>query len=120
MSFADPQTVTISGTTTSLPKTEVSGDEVKYRSADGLIEMLASHDYGKRTRHLLRLNHSKMTPDPFIPTTNVKVSMSNYMVFDLPPVGYTNAEALAVYVGFRTQFAAATDALIVKLLAGES
>jgi len=120
MSFTDPQTVTISAVTTPLPKTETSGDETKYRSADGLIEMLASHDYGKRNRHLLRLNHSKMTPDPFIPSTNVKVSMSNYIVFDVPVVGYTNAEILAVYTGFKNQFTAATDAIIVKLLAGES
>jgi len=48
------------------------------------------------------------------------VSMSNYMVFDVPVVGYTAAEALAVYTGFKTQFAASSDLLISKLLAGES
>lgn len=120
MSFTDPQTITISGVTTPLPKVSTEGDETKYASADGLIEMLASHDSGKRNRHLLRINHSKLTADPFIPTQNVKVSMSNYIVFDVPPAGYTTAEQLAVYVGFKTQFAAASDALITKLLAGES
>jgi hypothetical protein len=120
MSFTDPQTVTISAVTTPLPRTSVEGDEVTYQSADALIQMLASHDYGKRNRHLLRINHSKLTADPFIPTENVKVSMSCYIVFDVPPAGYTVAEQLAVYTGFKTQFTASSDALITKLLAGES
>lgn len=120
MTFTDPQTVTISGVTTPLPRVSTEGDETIYQSADGLIQILASHDSGKRTRHLLRINHSKLTPDPFIPAENVKVSMSTYIVFDVPPVGYTSVEQLAVYTGFKTQFSAASDALITKLLAGES
>jgi hypothetical protein len=46
--------------------------------------------------------------------------MSNYIVFDVPPAGYTNTDALAVYTGFKTLFTGSTDALIVKLLGGES
>jgi len=46
--------------------------------------------------------------------------MANYIVFDLPPAGYTNTEALAVYTGFKTLFTSGSDALIVKLLGGES
>jgi hypothetical protein len=68
----------------------------------------------------LRLDHSKITADPFIPANNTKVSMSNYIVFDVPPVGYSNAEALAVYAGFKTAFTATSDLLITKLLGGES
>jgi hypothetical protein len=120
MAFTDPQTVTISAVTTPLPRISTEGDETVYQSADGLIQMLASHDSGKRLRHLLRINHSKLTADPFIPAENVKVSMSCYIVFDVPPAGYTAAEQLAVYTGFKTQFAASSDALITKLIAGES
>jgi hypothetical protein len=120
MSFADPQTVTISAVTTPLPRISVGANESQYSSADGLIDMSASHAYGRRTRRVLRLDHSKVSADPFIPSQNVSVSMSNYIVFDLPEVGYTNAEALAVYTGFKTQFTASSDALITKLLGGES
>lgn len=121
MAFADPQTITISAVTTPLPRTSQSGDETKYASADGLIEMLASHDGGKeRNRHLLRVNHSKITSDPFRPAENREVSMSTYIVFDVPIVGYTAAEAQAVWTGFKTQFTASSDLLISKLLAGES
>jgi hypothetical protein len=120
MSFADPQTITISAATSSLPRVSTEGDETIYQDSTGLIQMLASHDVGKRTRHLLRVNHSKLTSDVFVPTENVKVSMSCYIVFDVPPVGYTAAEQLAVYTGFKTQFSASSDLLITKLLAGES
>jgi len=120
MSFADPQTITIGGTTTPLPRVSVGDDESEYVSGDGLIHLRASHNYGKRTRRMLRLDTSKITTDPFKPAENVKVSMAVYTVFDLPPAGYTATEALAAYTGFKTQYSAASDLLITKLLGGES
>jgi hypothetical protein len=92
----------------------------EYTSSDGLVTLSATHTFGRRTRHVLRLDHAKLTADPFIPAQNTKVSMSNYIVFDVPPAGYTNTDALAVYTGFKTLFTGSTDALIVKLLGGES
>jgi len=41
-------------------------------------------------------------------------------VFDMPKVGFTNAEALAAYTGFKGTFTASSDLLISKLLGGES
>lgn len=120
MSFADPQTITISGTPISLPRTSVGDDESEYTSADGLTVLKANHSYRNRTRRVLRVDVSKMTTDPFRPAENVKVSMSNYIVFDLPPAGYNATEALAVWTGFKTQFSASSDLLITKLLGGES
>jgi len=120
MSFADPQTLVISGTTISLPRVSVGEDESEYQSNDGLTKMTASHTYGKRTRRMLRADTSKITSDPFRPSENVKVSMACYVVFDVPPAGYTPAEALAVYTGFKNQFTGNSDSLIVKLLGGES
>lgn len=120
MAFADPQSVTISGTTTSLPR--ISSGELKscYQSSDSLIKVTASHVSGRRNRHSLRIDHSKISPDAFIPTQNVLVGMSCTLGFDLPVAGYTLAEALAVYTGFKTQFTASTDLLVSKLLAWES
>jgi hypothetical protein len=120
MSLADPQTVTIGGTTTPLPRVSVGDDMSEYQSGDGLIKLTASHNYGKRTRRMVRLDTSKMTADPFRPAENVKVSMSVYSVVDLPPAGWTAAEQLAAWIGFRTQLVASSDAIIVKLLGGES
>jgi len=120
MAFSDPQSVTISGSAISLPLVSRGDHKAEYSSADGLVDLTASHAYGRRTRRVLRLDHSKVTADPFIPAQNRQVSMSNYIVFDIPPVGYTAAEALAVYAGLKGQMTASSDALIVKLLAGES
>ncbi|DAD52058.1 TPA_asm: coat protein [ssRNA phage Gephyllon.1_3] len=120
MSFTDPLSVTIAAVTTPLPRVSVGDDRSEYQSADGLILLSASHDYGKRTRRVLRIDTSKLTSDPFKPAENVKVSMSNYMVFDTPPAGYPAAEALAVYAGFKALFTASSDAMIIKLLGGES
>jgi hypothetical protein len=122
MALTDPQSITISTVTSSLPRTFAEGDESHYTSADGLIQLTLNHTFAKqgRVRRLLRLDHSKLTSDPFKPSENVKVSMANYVVFDLPPAGYTATEALAVYTGFKTLFAASFDAMITKLLGGES
>lgn len=120
MSFTDPLSVTISGVTTPLPRISVGDDESEYTSADGLIQVKASHNYGKRTRRMLRIDTSKLTADPFRPEENVEVSMSCYIVFDLPPAGYTGTEAKAVYDGFKTLYTATSDAMVTKLLGGES
>jgi hypothetical protein len=121
MAFSDPQSITISGTPYSLPRVSSGQYNGEYSSSDGLVDLLASHSFSKdRIRRVLRVNHSKIAADPFIPAQNREVSMSNYMVFDVPVVGYTNAEVKAVYTGFKTLYTATSDALIDKLLGGES
>jgi hypothetical protein len=121
MAFTDPQSIIISGTTIPLPRTSVDENESEYTSADGLVKLTAAHSYGKRTRRVLRLDHSKLAPDAFRPSENVKVGSAIYIVFDLPPAGgYTTTEILANYTGFKTLYTASTDALITKLLGGES
>ena len=120
MAFADPQSIKISGVTTSLPRVSTGRNESGYSSADGLIDLSASASYGKRTRRVIRVDHSKVTSDPFIPANNTQVSMSNYLVFDLPVAGYTNAEAKAIYDGFIERLQAEESKLITKLLGGES
>lgn len=120
MAFSDPQSITISGSAISLPKVSSGNGSGDYQSADGLVHLNASNAYGRRTRRVLRLDHSKITADPFIPAQNSKVSMSCYMVFDLPIAGYSNADAKAIYDGYKGLITASSDALITKLLGGES
>lgn len=120
MSFADPLSITVDGVTSSLPRVAVGDNKSSYQSSDGNVKLLASHAYGRRTRRTLRVDHSKISADPFRPDQNVRQSMSFYIVFDTPVAGYTNAEALAVYTGFKTAMTASSDALIAKLLGGES
>jgi hypothetical protein len=120
VSFADPQSVTISAVTTPLPRVSTGRLSSDYLSADGLIALKASSSYGNRIRQVLRLDHKKVSADLYLPDRNVERSMSCYVVFDRPAYGYTNADALAVYTGFKTQFTASSDLLITKLLGGES
>jgi hypothetical protein len=122
VAFADPITVTISAVPYTLPRVYSQGSETKYTTGDGLISLSANHTLVKqgRERHLVRIDHSKLTANPFDSTENMKVNMAVYTVFDLPPAGYTDAEALAIWVGFNTLQTASTNALITKLLGGES
>lgn len=77
MAFADPQTITISAVTTPLPRTETGVGSSKYQSADGLIDLSASSAYGRRTRRVLRVDHSKITSDPFLPAQNAKIGRAH-------------------------------------------
>lgn len=120
MAFTDPLSITIGASTKSLPRTNSGNNGSEYTSADGLTKVTANNAYGRRNRRVLRVDHSKIAPDPFIPSQNARVSMSNYIVFDTPVAGFTNAEALEVYTGFKAMFTSSSDALIAKILGGES
>ena len=99
MALADPQSIKINGVTTSLPRVSTGDFKSIYESADGLIKLSLSTVSGKRKRQVVRVDVSKIAADPLIATNNVEYSMSTYVVFDRPMVGYTNAEAKQVYDG---------------------
>jgi len=85
MSLADPQTVTISGTTVPLPRTKTEGSETEYTSADGMVKLSVSHaNNGKRGRSVIRIDHAKLAPDPFQSGENVKTGCAIYTVVDYP------------------------------------
>lgn len=120
MAFADPQSITISASTVSLPRTSTGQNGSEYTSSDGLWKLSANSAFGRRTRRVIRFDHSKITADPFIPAQNTKVSSSVYTVFDIPVAGYTNAEMTAIWTGYKNLVTASSDLLITKLLGGES
>jgi hypothetical protein len=124
MSFSDPLSVTFAAPLTvgavSLPRISVGSGQSSYQSSDGLVSLNASSMYGRRTRRMVRIDYKKISADTFIPDTNVEKKMGCYLVFDLPTVGFTNAEALALYTGFKGTITATSDLLVSKLLGGES
>lgn len=122
MSFADPISITVApASAVNLPRVSVGDDESEYRSSDGLLEVIASHSYGKRTRRMIRLNTRKIAADVFRPSENVEHSMSVYVVFDLPGKGeYSPTEALEAWKGLNTFLTAGSHAVVVKGLGGES
>lgn len=122
MALADPQSVTIGTTpgTVSLPRTGLDMSEGAFLSSDGNTKFTVSHQYGKRKRHLVRLDFQKVAPDPLISSTNVIYSASAYVVVDAPLTGFSISEQKDVLVALATYITAASAANAVKVLGGES
>jgi hypothetical protein len=120
MALADPQSVTINAVAISLPRTSSSPNAGVFTSNDGNVKLSVSHQYGKRNRHLIRIDHRKIAPDPLISSQNILYSMSFYTVADVPETGYTVAEAKQVIDGFIAALNASSGALITKMLGGEN
>lgn len=120
MSFADPQSVTVNAVAIALPRTSSGVNSGTFTSADGMTRLSVSHAYGKRTRRTIRLDSSKVSQDPLLPTQNVKLSTSVYMVVDAPVAGYTNTEIKQLIDGFTAALTASSGAKISQLLGGEN
>ena len=120
MAFADPQSVTINGVATSLPRTASGPNTGGFTSADGLVQMTVAHAYGKRYRRTIRLNQSKTTSDPLVPSNNIRPSMSVYMVVDAPVLGYSVAEQKYLVDALVAYLTASSGAKVTQLLGGEN
>lgn len=120
MALTDPQSVTINAVPISLPRTSTGTNSSVYTSNDGLVKETLSHQYGRSGRHLIRLDHSKIAANPFDSSLNAQYKMACYVVIDVPPVGYTVAEAKQVVDGLFVQLNASSGALITKIIGGEN
>lgn len=120
MAFSDPQTVTINAVAQTLPRVSSGINSGGFKKDDGNVELLVSHTYGKRTRRQLKLTHSKIAPDPLISSTNIKYSMSAYLVVDVPVTGYTVAEQKQIVDALAAYLTASSGAKITQLLGGEN
>lgn len=118
MAFADPQSVTINTVAETLPRVADSAPGASfYMKADGSVELRISHTNGRRNRRLAGLKVTKFSPDPFVPTQNVKLTHSVHVVSDEPLAGFTLAEKRDTLKALRVWL---TDANIDKLLGGEA
>jgi hypothetical protein len=120
MAFADPQSVTINAVPISLPRIGSSIDAGVFQAGDGATKLNVSHTYGKRARHLLRLDVLKNAADPLNPTSNLPYTMSFYVVADVPLFGYTVAEQKLVVDGLVDYLDASSGAKVTQLLGGEN
>lgn len=120
MAFADPQSVTINAVAISLPRVGQGVSSGIFQSNDAAVRLTISHQSGKRNRHTIRIDHQKVAADPFVGSTNARYSMSAYVVMDVPPVGYTVAEAKQIGDALAAYLTASTGANITKLLGNES
>lgn len=121
MAFADPQSVTISGTAISLPRTSTDVNAGGFNSADGTTELSVSHQNGgRRTTRRMRLHVSKIAADPFAANVNIPVDMSVSLIVNVGKQGYTVVEQKAVVDAFLAYLTASTGAKVTQLLGGEN
>jgi len=121
MSFADPKTVaSIASGPTSLPRVGSGPNTGSFRSNDGTVQLSVSSTYGKRVRRTVRLEHAKVAADPLISSTNIRYSMSTYIVTDAPITGYTVAQQKEVVDALVAYLSASTGARVTQLLGGEN
>jgi hypothetical protein len=119
MAFSDPQSLTINAVATSLPRTAFGTNNGAFTSPDGAVKLTISHQNGKRNRHVIRVDSSKIAADPFVATVNQKVSMSAYVVMDVPASGYTQAEQKQIVDALTAYLTASTGANVSRVLGGE-
>lgn len=122
MAFDNTQSLTISGSATSLPRTSSGDSRGRFSANDGSVELAIQSSYGKRIRRTARVDTSKIAPDPLISSTNIKYSMSAYLVVDTPITGFTVTEQKAIVDALAAWLAAGTGAAnhTVQLLGGEN
>lgn len=90
--LADPQSVSINGVATSLPKTHAGISDNVFTSADGNTYMTTKQTQSKsRFRREVRLSQSKIAADP-ISGLNRQLGTSVYLVVDEPRAGFTDIE----------------------------
>lgn len=120
MSFADPQTITINAIPNTLPRVSSGINTGSFSKDDGTVRLTVSHSYGKRNRRTVRVDHSKIAPDPLISSTSVKYSMSTYIVCDTPITGYSIAEQKQIVDALTAYLTASSGARATQLLGGEN
>jgi hypothetical protein len=120
MAFGDPQTITIAGTATDFNNISRGINTSSYATADGLDQLIISHQYGKRTRRTARLQDTKIASDPFTAGLNNQYSLSTYLVVDHPVIGYTPADMVPYVHALCSWLTATSDNVIKALFTGQS
>ncbi len=118
--LADPQSVTLSGTATSLPRTSINQGGAVYSAPDSSIKLDVVHNIGRRNRSTVRLRQDKIAADPLIASTNRRLSATAYFGIDVPPEGFSVAEQVALVKALADWLTASTMANTTKVIGGES
>ena len=121
MALSDPQSITITGVANSLPNVSRVERNAVYSKDDGTVVEKVNHNVGKaRTRRQVRLDMSKVTADPYIPAQNRRLGASYIISMDVPNEGFSVTEQKDALKGLFAQLQATSDAMLIKILGGES
>ena len=117
--LADPQSVTVSGTATSLPKLETRLKTNVYQDRASGITLYVTQEVNKKgeARASASLVEEEIFTDPVTGLKSIKPT--SITVASLIPQGGSAATAEALYDGLQTALNASTKALLKRILAGE-
>ena len=117
--LADPQTVTISGTATTLPRLEERAETHVYSDRTSAVDLYVTQKVDKKftSRGSVSLVKSVIVTDP-ITGLKSKVPYSVNVSYTTP-LGVANADVEALYDALTTALGASTKALLKKILNGE-
>lgn len=120
--LSDPQSVTISGTPISLPRTGAGTGSGDFTSADSAYHLHVGHNGKNRTRRAFKLDVVKIAANPFDTTLNQRVSMGCTLVIDVPAdgQGFTAEEVKDHVLGMIGQLTASSNAVLIKFIGGEA
>lgn len=90
--FTEPFTVVVSTVSKDLARIGTSDLKGVFNNTAEGIKATISHTSGKRDRHTVRFDFTKLTADTFTEGINKQVSMSVQLSIDIPTVGYSVAE----------------------------
>lgn len=118
--FSDPQSVTIGGVATSLPRVGSGLNSGVFSTSDAATTLSVSHSLGKRTRRTAKLTMKLFATDPITPSNNIPVNGAFYVVADFPVQGISQIQQKDLAAALANWLTASTNANLIKLLGGES
>jgi hypothetical protein len=117
--LSDPQSVTISGTASSLPKLEQRADTSVYSNVADGVDLFVTQKVAKdgRRRATASLQKSVIVTDPI---TGLKSKIPYSISVGISyPVGIAAADVVALYTAETTALGASSNALLTKIVNGE-
>lgn len=125
MALSDPLSITIGAGTHSLPKTGMVESRSTYSKDDGTVKVTVSHqDVGRganaKIRTVIRLDTVDIAADPLQAGINREAPFEVYTVIVRPKVGVTLAAQKDKVVGHLGLMTASSNAVLTKILGGES
>lgn len=117
--LADPQSITIDGTTSSCSRVLTGTDLGRFLASDRKVRLEVQTTSGGRVRTVARLVNEAVVVDP-LTSHNVGVSNTIALTINRPLQGFTDADVEKQVAGFITWLTAGTNANLKKIIAGEN
>jgi hypothetical protein len=122
MAFPDPVSTTVGTTTYTLNRIATGGTKGIFRDDTQKVrlEIVPSTNRSGRRISAARLTMTKTTTDPLVSTTNVEVSGTVTVAFNMPAYGFTTSDVQSLFKALNDTLSASSSALQIKLINQES